>query len=138
MAEFKLTINNPKTGMSYKKDLSGGQADMLLSKDIGEKVSGDALGFAGYEFEITGGSDTAGFPMRHGIRGATRQKIYTYKGVGFSGRNRWGNTEKGLRVKTSVRCQKISAETVQVNMKIVKEGATDLFKSAEKAPEPSN
>lgn len=134
MADFKLTINNPKTGKSYKKDVSGKDADALLSKDIGEKVAGDALGFSGYEFEITGGSDSAGFPMRHGIRGAARQKVYTYKGVGFSGRNRWGKTEKGLRVKTTVRGQKIAAETIQVNLEIVKEGAVDLFK-AEAKPE---
>ena len=134
MAEFKLTINNPKTGKGYKKDVSGKDADALLSKDIGEKVSGDALGFSGYEFEIMGGSDSSGFPMRHGIRGAVRQKIYTYKGVGFSGRNRWGKTEKGLRVKTTVRGQKIAAETTQVNLKIVKEGSVDLFK-AEAKPE---
>lgn len=134
MAEFKLTISNPKTGKSYKKDLSGKEAEALLSKDIGEKVVGDTVGFSGYEFEITGGSDSSGFPMRHGIRGAARQKIYTYKGAGFSGRNRWGRTEKGLRVKTTVRGQKIAAETTQVNLKILKEGTVDLFK-AEAKPE---
>jgi small subunit ribosomal protein S6e len=132
MTEFKLTINNPKTGKSYKRDVADAHAATLLNKDIGESVPGDALGFTGYEFQITGGSDNAGFPMRQGIRGAARKKIFTYKGVGFSGRDRWKHTQKGLRLKTTVCGQKVGHTVTQVNLKITKEGPKDVFSSAEK------
>ena len=131
MAEFKLTINNPKTGKSYKHDVKDTHADSLLTKELGEKVSGDALGFAGYEFEIMGGSDNAGFPMRSGLAGSGRKRIFTYKGVGFSGRDRWEKTKKGLRMKVAVAGQKIGASTTQVNLKILKEGS-HVFVDAKK------
>ena len=131
MAEFKLTISNPKTGKSYKRDITGAHADAILTKDLGETVSGDAIGFSGYEFEITGGSDNAGFPMRSGLLGAGRKRIFTYVGVGFSGRDRWEKTQKGLRMKVAVAGQKISATTTQVNLKILKEGA-QVFEDAKK------
>ena len=133
MAEFKLTIGDPKTGKSVKKDLSGPQAEALLGKDIGETVSGDALGFAGYEFMITGGSDNAGFPMRYGLKGFGRKRILTYSGVGFSGKNRWGRGQKGLRVKTLVCSQKIFPKISQVNLKITKMGSAPLFEQKEAA-----
>ena len=127
MADFKLTINDPKTGKSTKKDLTGSTSDGLLMKDVGDTVSGDQIGFAGYEFQITGASDNAGFPQRKGIRGAGRKKIFTYKGVGFSGRDRWGKTQQGLRVKTTVTGSRITPQTSQVNLKILKEGSQTLF-----------
>ena len=131
MAELKLTINNPKTGKSYKQDVKDAHADALLTKELGEKVSGDPLGFAGYEFEIRGGSDNAGFPMRSGLAGTGRKRIFTYKGVGFSGRDRWEHTQKGLRMKVAVAGQRISASTTQVNLKILKEGS-HVFEDAKK------
>lgn len=135
MADFKLTISDPKTGKSIKKDLTGGAADALLMKDVGDKVVGDSIGFSGYEFELTGGSDNAGFPLKKSIRGAGRKIIFTYKGVGFSGRDRWGKTQRGLRVKKAVAGSKITAQTTQVNMKILQEGPQTLFEKKEEAKE---
>ena len=135
MADYKLTISDPKTGKSVKKDLGGSAADALLTKDVGDKVAGDTLGFTGYEFEITGGSDNAGFPLRKGIRGIGRKKIFTYRGVGFSGRNRWGKTQKGLRVKKTVSGSRVTPQTTQVNLKILKEGSQTLFVAKEEKKE---
>jgi len=78
-----------------------------------------------------GGSDNAGFPMRSGLLGTGRKRIFTYVGVGFSGRDRWEKTQKGLRMKVAVAGQKISATTTQVNLKILKEGA-QVFEDAKK------
>ena len=132
MVDFKLTIGNPKTGKSYKKDITGKEADALLGKDIGETINGDDIGFPGYEFVATGGSDYAGFPMRHGIKGAGRKMILMYRGTGFSGRDRWRKTQRGLRVKKTICGQKIYPKITQVNLKITKEGPKDLF--AEEKP----
>jgi small subunit ribosomal protein S6e len=125
--DLKLTVSNPKTGKSVKKDLTGKEADEFLGKDLGDTVSGDVLGFAGYEFKIMGGSDHAGFPMRKGLKGVERKRIFTYRGVGFSGRSRHGKMEDGLRIKRMVFGQRIGPKITQVNLVITKEGAAPLF-----------
>ncbi|HLC19533.1 MAG TPA: S6e family ribosomal protein [Candidatus Nanoarchaeia archaeon] len=132
MADFKLTISDPKTGKSVKKDITGGAVDALLLRDVGDKVDGEHIGFAGYEFELTGGSDSAGFPLKKSIRGSGRKTIFTYRGVGFSGRDRWGVMQRGLRVKKAVAGSKITGQTTQVNLKILKEGPQALFTEEKK------
>src|SRR3989338_592405 len=126
MASLKLTISDTKTGKSVKKDITDAEAEAFTGKDINETVSGDSVGFPGYEFQITGGSDYAGFPMRHGIVGAGRKRILTYKGVGYSGKDRWSKTQKGLRTKVTVAGQKVQSRTVQLNLKVTKQGPVNI------------
>ena len=126
MAEFKLCISDPKSGKSYSKEVKEAQADSLVNRKLGEKVAGDSLGLAGYEFEITGGSDNAGFPMRRGIHGILRKKIFTGKGVGFRSRNRWKYKDNSLRRKKTVMGSKISNTVSLVNLKVLKAGAESL------------
>ncbi|MCK4589368.1 MAG: 30S ribosomal protein S6e [Nanoarchaeota archaeon] len=135
MVEFKLVLNTKK-GKSFSKQITGKEADFLLGKDIGSKIPGDKVGFTGYEFEITGGSDFAGFPMRKGIKGFGRKRILTAKGVGFSGKTRWKKKKKGLRIKTTVCGEKIYPKITQINLKVLKEGAGALGeeKAKEEAP----
>ncbi|MFC1801520.1 S6e family ribosomal protein [Nanoarchaeota archaeon] len=134
MAEFKLVLN-AKDGKSYQKQVTGKEAEALLGKNIGEKVSGDTMGFAGYEFEVTGGSDSAGFPMRKGLSGFGRKRIFTKKGVGFKGRDRWKKSQPALRVKKTVCCEKIYPKITQVNLKVLKEGTASLGEAPkEEAP----
>lgn len=120
MAEFKLVIGT-KEGKSYQKEIKGAEADVLHNLKIGDKVSGDGLGFLGYEFLITGGSDKCGFPMRKGVQFA-RKKIMTLKGVGFKGKNRTGGKQAGLLKKRTVCGDRISKIMVQINLKVLKEG----------------
>ena len=82
MTEFKLVIG-AKDGKSYQKEVKSPEADNLLKIRIGQKISGDQLGFSGYEFEITGGSDKCGFPMRLDLQGASRRKILSVKSKGM-------------------------------------------------------
>ncbi|MBR9683243.1 hypothetical protein GOV03_01765 [Candidatus Woesearchaeota archaeon] len=125
MAEFKLVLSK-KDGKSFQKVIKDNEANALLKKSIGDKVSGKDIGMEGYEFEITGGSDKCGFPMRKGIL-QTRQKItLTKKGVGFSGKDRNKNKRKGLRIKKTVCGERIGNSTVQINLKILKEGKEKL------------
>lgn len=125
MVEFKLVLN-AKDGKSYTRQISGKEAEALFGKNVGEKVSGDALGLAGYELEISGGSDFAGFPMKKGIKGFGRKKILTGKGVGFKGLSRWGTKKKGIRVKKTVCGETIYPKITQINFKILKEGKEAL------------
>ena len=123
MAELKLVINDPKTGKSYAKvsdiDLAGNK--------IGDKIQGDQLGLKGYELQITGGSDTAGFPMRSDIEVTGRKKAMLSHGPGI--RRKQLKKKKGIRIRKTVRGNAISNLIAQVNMKVVKSGSEDIEKS---------
>ena len=82
MAEFKLNIGDPKTKKCYQKAITEPATDALIGLKIGDKIKGESIDMAGYEFEITGGSDFCGFPMRKGISGR-RKKLLAEKGLGF-------------------------------------------------------
>ena len=124
MVEFKLTIADPKTGKCTQKTIEGDAAKNLIGLKIGESVRGESVGLDGYEFAVTGGSDYCGFPMRKGIQG-TRKRILVEKGVGFRG------GKKGIKRRKTVCGEAITDKTVQINLKITKEGKEKLF--AEKA-----
>ena len=53
-----------KNGTSLQKDLPDAEAKVLVGKKIKDHIKGELIGFPGYEFELTGGSDYCGFPMR--------------------------------------------------------------------------
>lgn len=124
MVEFKIVLST-KDGQSYQKDLGGLEAEQLLKKRIGEPISGDLIGFSGYEFKITGGSDKCGFPLRKGIQ-QDRQKVLMGKGVGFSGKKRDNTSQKGLVKRRTVCGEMITKNTRQVNLQVLKEGAQKL------------
>ena len=107
-------------------------AKPFLGLNIGEKVKGEVFDLTGYEFEITGGSDKAGFPMRHGIQGV-RKKITSLGGVGFREKAR-----KGMYRRKTVCGHKINTDIVQINLKVTKEGSKKLaavFGKEEAKPE---
>ncbi|MBW2990954.1 30S ribosomal protein S6e [Candidatus Woesearchaeota archaeon] len=121
--EFKLSIGDPKTGKTVKKVISDKQAEVFLKKRIGEKLNGDDIGFAGYEFEITGGSDYCGFPMRRDVRGTARKRILIVSGVGIRKNKK---SRKGKKIRRTVAGNTIYSRTAQINLKILKYGAKPL------------
>ena len=124
MATFKLVFGL-KGGRCVQKEVKDAEAKPLLAKQIGDKIAGDALGFAGYEFEITGGSDYCGFPMRKDLTGIGRKRILTVCGVGVK------KAAKGIRQKKTVCGNTIHPKISQVNLKIIKEGKEPLAPPAE-------
>jgi len=116
MADFKIVIADPKKGHSKQIDLKDPDSKRLIGLKIGETVKGELLGFAGYEFQITGGSDFAGFPMRYDVSGSGRKKVFSTRAVGIR------QPERGKKVKKSLAGNTIHAKTVQINIKITKEG----------------
>ncbi len=82
MTDLKLVLADPKTGKCYQRESKEAEAEVFLGKQIGEKIKGDLFGMNGYEFEITGGSDSSGFPMRKDVEGQGRKRILVIKGVG--------------------------------------------------------
>ncbi len=116
MANFKVVINDPKTGKSYQKEITGTKANSLIGKKIGQEIDGVFVDLPGYKLKITGGTDKDGFPMRPNLQGAIRKKLLLKGGVGFHPKRR------GMRKRKMVRGNTISADIVQINMKIVQYG----------------
>lgn len=131
MAEFKLNIGDPKTKKVLKKDLKDAEAKPLIGLKIGDKVKGEIMDLPGYEMEITGGSDNAGFPMRKDVLGSNRKKVLIVSGIGIRKNN------KGNKRRRTVAGNTIYDGTVQVNMKVIKHGKTPLFEEEKPAEEAS-
>lgn len=119
MASFKLCISDPSSGKTFQKEVKDSMASPFIGLNIGETVKGDSIELTGYEFQITGGSDYCGFPMRKGILGL-RKKIAIYGGVGFKGEG------KGIKRRKTVCGHKIHERISQINLKAVKQGAKKL------------
>ncbi|MBI1936383.1 30S ribosomal protein S6e [Candidatus Woesearchaeota archaeon] len=119
MASFKLCISDPSTGRSYQKEVKDNMATPFIGLNIGESVKGDGFEMNGYEFQVTGGSDYCGFPMRRGILGQ-RKKITIYAGIGFRG------GLKGIKRRKTICGHKIHERISQINLKVVKEGPKKL------------
>jgi small subunit ribosomal protein S6e len=127
--EFKTNISDPKTGKTIKKVLKDDECKSIIGKRIGATVSGDTLGFPGYEFTITGGSDYCGFPMRRDVDGKERKKVLISSGVGIR------NKVKGLRYRKTVAGREIYDRTAQVNLRVSKHGKDPLPEPEKKEAE---
>jgi len=128
---FKINIAE-KSGKTYKLEV---EAEGLLEKALHDKISGKEIlpDLEGYEFEITGASDKAGFTAMKGVEGIGLKKVLLTYGKGMhtrprrEGKKKVSNPKpKGLRMRKTVRGEVISPEIVQINLKILKEGAKKL------------
>ena len=119
MVEFKLVLGL-KDGKSVQKVLAEPEASVLIGMKIGDKVSGDKIGYAGYEFELAGGSDYCGFPMRKDLPGSGRKKVLITRGKGMNIKG------KGLRKRITVCGNTMNDKISQVNLKVLKVGKAKL------------
>jgi len=126
----------------YKLNISGGTSgpgkglSKLIEIDekkfrfegmkIGDTIKGGLIGFPNYDFKITGGSDASGFPMRKDVHGPVKKKILVSKrAIGYKPRR------KGEKRRKTVRGNEITFDMTLINLKILKYGDTELFKSKE-------
>jgi len=126
----------------YKLNISGGNsgAGKGLSKlieidekkfrfegmNIGDIIKGGLIGFPNYEFQITGGADSSGFPMRKDVHGPVKKRILvSKKGIGFKPKR------KGEKRRKTVRGNEISYDMTLINLKVIKYGEAGLFKVKE-------
>ncbi len=119
MANFKVVVSDPKSRKAFQKEIEQ-KASGFMGKKISDKVKGDPLGLSGYEFQITGGSDAQGFPMRRDVDGIARKRLLLSIGPGFHPETR------GQRKRKSVRGNTISPEISQINAKVVTYGSKPL------------
>lgn len=90
---------------------------------IGDIIKGGLIGFANYEFEITGGSDSSGFPMRKDVHGPVKKRILvSKKGIGYKPQR------KGEKKRKMVRGNEITHDMTLINLKVGKYGEAELFK----------
>ena len=116
MADFQVVVGDPDEGTTHSFDVDGQDANRFIGRSIGETVEGGAVGLSGYELEVTGGSDTAGRPMREDVSGTGTAAVLLEGGVGFD------PTVDGERKRVTVRGAEISEETRQINARIVTRG----------------
>ena len=132
MANFQFIVSDPSTRKAYKIEVDQTKAAGLIGKVIGNTFNGDIIGLAGYEIQITGGTDKDGFPMHRQVHGPGRKKVILSHPPGFHPK------KKGQRKRKMVRGNTISSDIVQINCKIVKPGAMpieDLLHKKEKPEE---
>lgn len=123
---FKINISNK--GKTYKLE---SENENLIGKRIGEQLEGNEISpdLSGYKLEITGTSDISGIPGIKGLEGpGFHRKLLTY-GKAMKDRR------KGIRLKKTLRGEEISVKTIQINIKVIKEGSIkfDSLKKEEKA-----
>lgn len=121
MAEFQVVVGDPDTGDSYQFEVTGGDANRFLGRTIGEEVDGVAVGLDGYTLSLTGGSDTAGRPLRGDLPGgALREILVDERTVGYR------PERAGERRRVTVRGNEVTEEVAQLNATIVERGDTDV------------
>jgi len=122
MVDFKVVVNDTKTGKSHQVQVSGHHANSLIGKKIGDEVDGIFISLPGYKLQIEGGTDKNGFAMRRDFPGVGRRRLLLSKGKNFHPK------ENGMRKKKSVRGNTISQEIVQINMKVIKHSSRPIEK----------
>jgi small subunit ribosomal protein S6e len=134
MADFKVVLSDPKTGRAYNVAASGGAANALTGRKIGDEIDGGALGLQGYRMKITGGSDRNGTPARKDLPISGRKKILLAGGLGFK------PLMDGQRRRKSMRGSEIGPDFVQINASVVAYGDKSLEElfPKEAAPEKTS
>jgi small subunit ribosomal protein S6e len=122
MVEFKVVVNDTKSGKSHQVQVSGHHANSLIGKKIGDEVDGIFISLPGYKLQISGGTDKDGFPMRSDLPGTMRRRLLLSKGKGFNAK------ENGIRRKKSIRANSVSQDIVQINMKVTKYSSKPIEK----------
>jgi len=120
MADFTVAVADPDSGVTYQIDVDGQDANRFMGREIGDEVEGSAVGLDGYTLEITGGSDTAGRPLRGDVRGPNLKSVLLEGGVGYE------PSRDGERKRVTVRGREISDEVRQINATVAEAGSGDV------------
>ncbi|MCK5321342.1 30S ribosomal protein S6e [Candidatus Pacearchaeota archaeon] len=134
---FKINVSH--NGKTYKVETEN---EKLVGSLIGDKIKGEEISedLTGYEIEITGTSDKAGFTGMVDLEGPNLHKVLLSYGRGMhkkpKGEKKVNKKPKGLRLRKTVRGKEISQETIQINTKVLKEGSKKFETFFEKPETP--
>ena len=128
---FKINISE-KTGKTFHLEL---ESEGLVGKKLHDKIDGKEIlpDLGGYELEITGASDTAGFTALEEVEGIGLKKVLLSYEKGMKKKPRREgkkklskNCPKGLRLRKTVRGRVISNFISQINLNVLKQGTKKL------------
>lgn len=128
---FKINISE-KTGKTFHLET---ESEELIGKELYNKIKGKDIlpDLEGYEFEIKGASDNAGFTAMENVEGIGLKKVLLSYGKAMKKRSRKEGKKKlstdkpkGLRLRKTVRGKIISPAITQINLKVLKEGSKKL------------
>jgi len=125
---FKINLST-KDGKTYKLEA---EAPSLNQKQLGDKIKGEDISsdLSGYELEITGASDKAGFTAMKSVQGMALKKVLLGYGKAMhkrpKGEKKKNKKPAGLRLRKTVRGNTISDATSQINIKVLKQGGKKL------------
>ena len=121
---FKINVSHKGRTVKFEVD-----NENIVGTKIGGNLDGKEIdsSLEGYEFEVTGTSDKAGFCGMPKIDGPGLKKVLLTYGMGMRKKPKRFKKDpgrpKGLRLRKTVRGNEISLDTVQINCKVIKEGA---------------
>jgi len=128
---FKVNIAT-KEGKTYKLET---ESQALVEKELNQTIQGKDVSddLEGYEFTITGASDSSGFTALDSVQGTGLKRVLlTYgkamkKRPKLEGKKKRSNpTPSGLKLRKTVRGKIISNAITQINLKTTKEGKKSL------------
>ncbi len=102
-----------KNGETHTLELEGSQEKPLIGMKMGDEFDGSKIGLQGYRLEITGGSDSEGFPMRKKLDSTGRKEVLV-------------RDSSGKRSRKSFRGNTVSESISQINCKVVEEGSESV------------
>ena len=128
---FKINIGE-KSGKTYKLE---SEEDSFIDKKLHDTIKGEDFSnnLEGYEFEITGASDKAGFTAMEKAPGVGLKKLLLSYEKGMKrkpkreGKKKFSNSKpKGLKLRKTVRGNTLTTDFTQINLKVTKEGKKKL------------
>ena len=128
---FKINIGT-KEGKTYKLE---SESQALVGKELHGTIQGKDVSpdLEGYEFQLTGASDKAGFTAMAAVEGSGKSKLLLSYEKGMKNRPKYENKKKrsnrkpkGLRLRKTVRGKIISEDITQINLKATKQGTKTL------------
>ncbi len=111
---YKVNVSHKGKTIKFEVD-----NEELIGVIIGSEIDGKQISadLEGYELTVTGTSDKAGFPGMPDVKGQSLKRVILTRGRGMR------NNGEGLRLRKTVRGNEISADTVQINLNVKKEGS---------------
>lgn len=119
MANSIAVIADPKSGKTYKREVSSDNLNALVGRRIGEEVDGIFFELPGYKLKITGGTSLDGFPMKSDLQISGKKKILRIYSSGRRAKN-------GKRKRVSFRGSIIGTDIAQLNLKVTQYGPKSL------------